>query len=151
ARTTASLDFITAFVDPTSGQAPNHGANDGSLVLPLAATDYRDFRPLVQLGEAVLGRPSVYAPGPWNEAVVWLCWGPRGAGEVRSTARPPASGGYHRLGDPNSWALVHAGRHTRRPFHADQLHVDLWWHGLNLARDPGTYLYNGDPPYDNGF
>jgi len=30
---------------------------------------------------------------------------------------------------------------TRRPFQSDQLHVDLWWHGLNLARDAGTYLY----------
>jgi hypothetical protein len=28
--------------------------------------------------------------------------------------------------------------------------VDLWWHGLNLARDAGTYLYNGEPPWNNG-
>ena len=48
-----------------------------------------------------------------------------------------------------SWALVRAGRYERRPFQADQLHVDLWWRGLNLARDAGTYLYNGDPPWDN--
>jgi hypothetical protein len=26
----------------------------------------------------------------------------------------------------------------------------LWWHGLNLARDAGTYLYNGEPPWNNG-
>jgi hypothetical protein len=46
--------------------------------------------------------------------------------------------------------LVRAGHYTRRPFQADQLHVDLWWHGLNLARDAGTYLYNGQPPWNNG-
>jgi len=45
---------------------------------------------------------------------------------------------------------VRAGRYTRRPFQADQLHVDLWYHGLNLARDAGTYLYNGEPPWNNG-
>jgi len=26
----------------------------------------------------------------------------------------------------------------------------LWWHGLNLTRDAGTYLYNGEPPWNNG-
>ena len=54
-------------------------------------------------------------------------------------------------GDENSWALIRAGRYTRRPFQADQLHVDLWWQGINLARDAGTYLYNGSPPWNNGF
>jgi asparagine synthase (glutamine-hydrolysing) len=54
------------------------------------------------------------------------------------------------VGTSNSWALVRAGHYTRRPFQADQLHVDFWWHGLNLARDAGTYLYNGEPPWNNG-
>ena len=31
----------------------------------------------------------------------------------------------------------------------DQLHLDLWWRGLNIAQDAGTYLYNADPPWDN--
>jgi asparagine synthase (glutamine-hydrolysing) len=47
--------------------------------------------------------------------------------------------------------MIRAGRYSRRPVQADQLHVDLWWRGLNLARDAGTYLYNGEPPWNNGF
>jgi hypothetical protein len=31
----------------------------------------------------------------------------------------------------------------------DQLHLDLWWRGLNIAQDAGTYLYNAEPPWDN--
>jgi len=31
----------------------------------------------------------------------------------------------------------------------DQLHFDLWWRGLNLTRDAGTYLYNAESPWDN--
>jgi hypothetical protein len=31
----------------------------------------------------------------------------------------------------------------------DQLHVDLWWRGRNVAADAGTYLYNAAPPWDN--
>jgi hypothetical protein len=46
--------------------------------------------------------------------------------------------------------MIRAGRYTRRPFQADQLHVDIWWQGMNLARDAGTYLYNGPLPWNNG-
>src|SRR6267378_5888159 len=149
-RTIAAFDFIGQFVDPESGHAPNHGSNDGSNILPLAACDYGDFRSLLRIGSCVLDRPTAFHPGPWDEAALWLC----GKFE-RTTEREPAytvssAAGYHRLGSKNSWALVRAGRYTRRPFQADQLHVDLWWHGLNLARDAGTYLYNGEPPWNNG-
>jgi hypothetical protein len=36
-----------------------------------------------------------------------------------------------------------------RPGHADILHLDLWWRGRNLLCDPGTYLYDGEPGWDN--
>ena len=65
-------------------------------------------------------------------------------------ALPSAETGYFRLGDESSWALIRAGQYTRRPFQADQLHVDLWWQGINIARDAGTYLYNGPSPWNNG-
>src|SRR5216684_5153623 len=146
----AAFDFIGRFVDSDSGHAPNHGSNDGSYILPLAACDYGDFRPLVRLGSCVLDRPTALQPGPWDEAALWLC-----GKSAKKTEREPAhsvssTAGYHRIGAENSWALVRAGHYTRRPFQADQLHVDLWWHGLNLARDAGTYLYNGEPPWNNG-
>src|ERR1700675_4009854 len=154
-RTAAAFEFIREFVDPESGHAPNHGSNDGSYILPLAACDYGDFRPLVRLGSCVLDRPTAQQPGPWDEAALWLCGKSARATERKSGDREPAykvasAAGYHRLGAENSWALVRAGHYTRRSFQADQLHVDLWWRGLNLARDAGTYLYNGEPPWNNG-
>jgi heparinase II/III-like protein len=149
ARATSALEFTHSFTDPISGRAPNYGSNDGSLILPLACCDYQDFRPLLQLGAAVLGRAPLQS-GPWDEAALWLC----GKSPAADKSAPPVTSpetGYHRLGDENSWALIRCGRHLRRPFQADQLHVDLWWRGINLARDAGTYLYNGEPPWDNGF
>jgi hypothetical protein len=41
-------------------------------------------------------------------------------------------------------------RFCSRPAHADQLHVEVWHEGINLARDAGTYLYNAPPPWRNG-
>ena len=142
---------MRAWVDPVSGLAPNYGSDDGSLILPLTLGSYRDFRPLLQLGAAVLNRPAL-KPGPWDEAALWFGVKPRSRRKRLAPASPPSTEtGYFRLGDENSWALIRAGRYTRRPFQADQLHVDLWWQGINLARDAGTYLYNGPPPWNNGF
>jgi hypothetical protein len=149
-RTAAAFEFIGEFVDSESGHAPNHGSNDGSYILPLAACDYGDFRPLERLGSCVLDRPTALQPGPWDEAALWLCGKSAKSAERELAYTVSSTAGYHHVGVENSWALVRAGRYTRRPFQADQLHVDLWWHGLNLARDAGTYLYNGEPPWNNG-
>ena len=66
-RAQAAYDFLRTYVDPVSGSAPNYGSNDGSLILPLTSGSHRDFRPLLQLGAAVLNRPAL-KPGPWDEA-----------------------------------------------------------------------------------
>jgi hypothetical protein len=58
----------------------------------------------------------------------------------------PADGLIHAK---NSWASLRAIQYTSRPSHADQLHCDLWWRGLNIAQDAGTYRYNAAPPWDN--
>ncbi len=148
ARAQAAFDFMGTWIDPGSGCVPNYGSQDGSLILPLASASYHDFRPLLQLGAAILDRPALKA-GPWDEAALWF--GVKPAAAEKSASPPSAETGYFRLGDENSWAMIRAGRYTRRPFQADQLHVDLWWQGINLARDPGTYLYNGPSPWNNGF
>jgi hypothetical protein len=149
ARTQAAFDFMRPWVDPVSGLAPNYGSDDGSLILPLAPGAYRDFRPLLQLGVAVLHSPALQS-GPWDEAALWFGVKPATVEKTSPSPLPSAETGYFRLGDENSWALIRAGRYSRRPFQADQLHVDLWWQGINLASDAGTYLYNGPPPWNNG-
>jgi hypothetical protein len=149
-RTQAALDFLRLWIDPISGCVPNHGSNDGSLIFPLATADYADYRPLAQLGAAILDRPALQS-GTWDEPTLWFGAKPASSCHVNSTSPPASETGYFRLGDENSWALIRAGSYHRRPFQSDQLHVDLWWRGLNIARDPGTYLYNGPAPWNNAF
>jgi hypothetical protein len=45
--------------------------------------------------------------------------------------------------------MLRAARYRDRPAQADQLHVDLWWRGENIACDAGTYLYNGADLWSN--
>jgi hypothetical protein len=148
-RAEAAFDFLRAWVDPVSGGAPNYGSNDGSLLFPLSVSEFCDFRPLLQLGASILSRPAL-SHGSWDEAVLWFGGKSAAAQETKPLLTPKVETGYHRLGNESSWAMIRAGRYTRRPFQADQLHVDLWWQGINLARDSGTYLYNGEPPWNNG-
>ena len=150
-RTQAAFDFLRSCVDPVSGSAPNHGSNDGSLILPLATADYADYRPLLQLGAAALNRPALPS-GSWDEPALWFNVKPGAStngAPCNANSIPSAETGYFRVGDENSWALIHARRYTRRPYQADQLHVDLWWQGLNIARDAGTYRYNGSGTWNN--
>jgi hypothetical protein len=50
-----------------------------------------------------------------------------------------------------SWGMIRCTAYRDRPAHADQLHLDLWWRGLNVALDSGTFLYNAAPPWDSAF
>jgi asparagine synthase (glutamine-hydrolysing) len=50
----------------------------------------------------------------------------------------------------NSKTVVRCTDHRARPSHADQLHVDIWWRGKNIACDAGTYLYGGEGVWRNG-
>jgi hypothetical protein len=141
-----ATNWLLAQVDPLSGRAPNLGANDGALILPLSPGGQGDYRPVAQAAaRAFLGGPAL-PPGPWDETCLWL--GLPVETEEQNPL-PPDSPAVHRLGDGESWATLRAVRFVGRPSHSDQLHIDLWWRGENIAMDAGTYRYTALPPWDN--
>ena len=62
-----------------------------------------------------------------------------------------ADSGYATLRTPTGYAMTRAAGYRHRPAQADMLHVDIWWRGLNVALDPGTYSYNAPAPWNNPF
>ena len=62
-----------------------------------------------------------------------------------------STGGYYTLRGPETWGMVRCAEYRDRPAHADQLHLDLWWRGANIALDSGTYLYNPEPEWYDAF
>jgi hypothetical protein len=152
-RLSAATRWLQALVDPISGRVPNLGPNDGAYILPLTACPQEDYRPVLQAaGRAFLGEQP-FAPGLWDEMSLWFGAGRSDGSSPRSTGQKRRGSGEtpHVLRSPDgaSWAYLRAVRFSGRPGHADQLHLDLWWHGLNVAQDAGTYLYNASPPWDN--
>jgi len=130
--------WLLSLLDSDSGRVPNLGANDGALIFPLSTCPFDDFRPVAQAAaRAFLG--ANLPPGPWDEMSLWF-------------GLPPGENPLprdERLRGRHSWGYLRAVKLTSRPSHADQLHFDLWWRGLNVAQDAGTYLYNAAPPWDN--
>lgn len=134
--------WLFSLLDFGSGRTPNLGANDGALILPLAVSDFADYRPTVQAAARAFLNSGLPA-GPWDEMSLWL-----GLPAPEKTLEPGDYLADHLRGR-ESWAYLRTTTFKSRLGHMDQLHLDLWWRGLNITQDAGTYAYNAPPPWDN--
>lgn len=155
-RLAAATRWLLELTTHEDGRVPNLGPNDSAYILPLATCSRNDFRPVLQAASrGFLGNPS-FPAGPWDEMSLWFGLNSDTGDPVDDSPQPDASiPSNSRVDGPiiiragETWAYLRAAQFTSRPGHADQLHLDLWWRGINIAQDPGTYLYNSEPPWDN--
>jgi hypothetical protein len=144
-RGAAASHWLYRMISLEGGDGPNVGANDGANLLPLADTDYRDYRGSVQLAMALFADSRAYAgKGTWNHGLAWL-----GVPVPETLAPEPAShvaddGGFAVLRRGTAMALLRYPRFRFRPSQSDILHLDLWIGGCNVLRDAGSYSYNTD-------
>lgn len=142
-RALAATRWLHVLTDPSTGDGPNVGANDGARLLQLTNTTYRDYRPSVQMAMVLFAGVRAYGEnGSWDCGLLWL-----GLDLPAGTAGVPASlhaddGGFMVLRRGSTMALLRYPRYRFRPSHADALHVDLWLDGRACLRDAGTYSYN---------
>lgn len=132
-------------VAPDKGRLPNYGANDGANALALSEAEYLDFRPIIQVGTALLDEQREFDAGPWDEELLWLGIRTEGlsAVEERESEFVALSGGYARLTAGRFSLFIRVPNYTDgRPGQADALHVDVWFAGMPIALDSGTYSYN---------
>jgi hypothetical protein len=147
---------LSALVDEEYGQTPNFGPNDGAMLLPLSNCDFEDYRPTLQAASYLLEGEPRYPSGQWDDLSLWLKLVTGAKGSVTTarqdpmTSQFPEAGLYLTQGKrlKTMFRVVHF---RNRPGHSDQMHLDIWYRGVNLARDPGSYLYNANPPWDNPF
>jgi asparagine synthase (glutamine-hydrolysing) len=145
-----AADWLYQLQDEATGRVPNYGANDGTLLLPLTNSDYQDFRPAVQAARYFTTRTCTFERGPWDEQLFWLFGDRALAAEAAPSPRvdfQARDGGYYTLRSATGFAFVRAADFRHPPDHADQLHVDLWWRGINIALDPGTFSAHAPIPW----
>ncbi|MGY6704793.1 heparinase II/III family protein [Roseinatronobacter sp.] len=140
-RLAAATRWLQVMTIPETGDAPNIGANDGARLIQLTGSDYRDFRPSVQLAAALFEGRDAYGAGVWNAPLQWLGIPAGQPGKAPDSASFD-KGGYHVLRAGAVMAVLRYPRFRFRPSQADALHLDLWLGGENLLRDAGTFSYN---------
>ena len=144
-RLIAAMRWLWALTDPETGQVPNLGANDGAYLFPLSSLPQEDFRPVLEAAARAFLNTSIYDKSELHEMSNWL-------NLPQPTAikqNQPQAHDMMCVPSNEGKAFFRAAQFTDRPSHADQLHVDLWWRGKNVAIDPGTYHYNAPTPWDN--
>lgn len=158
----SATSWLLALVDPISGHCPNLGPNDGALLFPLTGCDFADYRPVCQAASQVFLNRHDFQPGPWNELALWVGretppdpannsvkHGSHIAARSTSDSQPTSPHLILSSTEHNKWAYLRSVEFSSRPGHADQLHLDLWWQGMNIARDAGTFSYNQLQPWNN--
>lgn len=151
-RAKAATNWLFSLVESSNGDAPNLGGNDGARLLPLVDTEFRDFRPSVQLAMALWGNQKAYPDdGVFNIPLKWL-----GVPLSQVCANKPESlqftdGGYTILRRGKWMVVFKYPRYRFRPKHCDALHVDLWIGSENLLRDGGSYSYNAETHWRDYF
>lgn len=152
-RLNKALNWSYQLIEKQNGHMPNSGGNDGALLLPLSNCDQNDHRPALQALSYLLNQKLMFPPGPWDEELLWL-FGPTALkaprdGNMQSDYSGPTAA-FHVLRNSRSWAVLRCGPYRHRPVHADLLHLDVWWRGQNIARDPGSYSYNAGGAWKKG-
>ena len=144
-RLKAGVSWLWALTDPLTGQAPNLGANDSAYIFPLTQFPQEDYRPVVDAAGKAFLQMDIYQQPGLAEIADWF--------EIKPTSpadkKQPHAPDMLKVSSNKSRAFIHTAQYTDRPSHADQLHVDLWWQGINIALDPGTFQYNAPTPWDN--
>ncbi|MEG2263180.1 MAG: heparinase II/III family protein [Acinetobacter sp.] len=129
-----------------SGDVPNYGSNDGALIFPTTSCDYRDYRPTVNCVYAMIAGTRLYPAGPYDEELLWF------AGEIKKykvahlqqRSENYSDAGLFTIRNSSSLAMIVLNNYKSRPAHMDQLHLDLWFDGVNVLCDSGTYSYTGE-------
>ncbi len=144
-----ATQWLYQLIQEVNGDAPNLGHNDGARLLPLSDSDYRDFRPTVQLASVLFLQSSAWEKaGSYDEPLKLL-----GLSKSQRVLNQPSSfhfaqGGYAGLrSQTGAFALFNYPIFRFRPAQNDALHVDFWLDGVNLLRDGGTFSYNAGQAY----
>ena len=143
-KTSKTISFLFASMNPVNGKLPNYGNNDGSLFFPLNDQEFSDYRPQLQVLNnqlsAHLHFEQLYEDAAWFGADHY----PEEKKQIQKTISGsfPVSG-YYLFRDQITFTFIRCGNHIHRPSQADNLHLDLWFEDQNIMRDAGTFQYNG--------
>ena len=142
----AATRWLASEVVGETGKVSNYGHNDGAYIFPMDQCGFDDYRSVVQAAGKLFLNQAFFPAGLWDEYSLWM--------DIQETSKVvqsnwiPSSSGL-KQGDVFDWVRLRSVTYNSRPGHADQLHLDIWHRGVQVALDAGTYLYNGETSWEN--
>lgn len=148
----SSLQFLCSCLINKEGSVPNYSSNDGTNLLPFLPTAYSDYTPMLNSLHIALHGKSIF---PESDADAgWLGLRTNGT-QLRDIPRQGIysfkDGGFYWMHYKATSTCIRCAPNTHRPAQADNLHVDISIHGINVLRDPGVYQYNANAKYTSYF
>ena len=138
--------WMYQMISKENGEGPNFGANDGTRLLPLSNSSYRDYRPSVQLAMVLFNGHYAYRnEGILKNQLAWLDVKARELKPPRYEDCDFQDGGFAILRNKETNLFINYPNFKFRPSQADVLHIDLWVNDKNLLSDAGSYSYNSNP------
>jgi hypothetical protein len=150
-RAEKSFKFLESSMNPESGWLPNYGPNDGALFFKFGDEHFRDYRPQLEALAHTLKLNWLHTN---HQDSLWYGLSSKDSARTSSTAKSEMfkfqDSGYYMFKTPDSFTFLRCGDHRTRPTQADNLHLDIWFKGLNIFHDGGSYKYNA-PEIDSKY
>ena len=125
--------FLNSFIQK-DGWLPNYGSNDGANLFPISSNNYRDFR--VSLDFA-MGKSDFFDTKEQNIAL---------DKQIEFN-----DGGYYILKNKDIFSFIRSHTYKDRPAQNDMFHLDIWYKGVNIFCDSGSFSYNTDKRFKDNF
>ena len=138
-------NWYLSFIDSNSGKIANIGHNDGGLCYQLISKDYRDCRSTSHLSSYLFLKKSLDFSNEYQSINYWLNL--KSNYKLLNFDYPVLKvfrkGGFGLIKpQKNSLGIIKFPNYIFRPSQADLLHFDLWYNGINIFKDGGTFSYN---------
>lgn len=149
-RSIKSIEFLLQVMGNNEfGWLPNFGPNDGSIYFKWNDVDYRNFLPQINtLANLVDYKIQVPISEESAEDVYWYTSKLKlSINKTIQTLKGLLNyneGGYVHISDLDSKTLFKTPYLKFRPAQDDLLHVDIWYKGVNILKDTGSFSYNTD-------
>jgi hypothetical protein len=131
-------------IQDETGDVPNRGANDGTLIFPVTSCDYRDFRSTINAISYLITGYRLYDFGMYDEEILWFSEDDLIDSQIKRIPRESSSfeiSGLFTIRHKNGFLMIVLRDIDTRPGQMDQLHMDLWHKNLNILCDAGSYSY----------
>ena len=130
-----------------TGDVPNYGSNDGALIFPVTACNYRDYKPVINTIYVITQGERLYEHGNHDEEILWFTNETPDKLPLSGICKKPVGykeSGLYSFRHNGGFLMLVLNDFKTRPGQMDQMHIDLWHKGINILCDSGSYSYATD-------